>query len=76
MFIMKDSEGREFEPMVDGDILMLLGDKNLFLEDVNPGLSRVGQIVFEIPAAVTSYTLEVSSGIGRSGGEYKEIKLK
>ncbi|WP_066248528.1 DUF4352 domain-containing protein [Neobacillus drentensis] len=76
LFLIKDSKDREYEPMVDGDIMMLLGDSNLFLEDVNPGLSRKGKIVFELPTDVKSYSLEVSSGVGWSGGKYKTIKLK
>lgn len=76
LFIVKDEQGNEYEPMVDGDIMMLLGDSNLFLEEVNPGLSREGKIVFELPSEITNYSLEVSSGLGWSGGEYKTIKLK
>ena len=62
--------------MVDGDIMMLLGDSNLFLEDVNLGLSRNGKIVFDLPNDVKSYSLEVSSGIGWSGVKTTTIKLK
>lgn len=53
-----------------------MADGNLFLEEVNPGLSREGQIVFEIPASVENYSLEVSSGLGWSGGEVKSVTLK
>lgn len=75
LFIVKDADGNEYEPMADADIMMLLGDKNLFLEEVNPNLSRTGTIVFELGSDATGLTLQVSSGIGWSGGEYKSIKL-
>jgi hypothetical protein len=70
------SGGNEFEPMQDMDIIMLIGDKNLFLEEVNPQMSREGQIVFEVPADLATYDLQLSSGVGWSGGEYKTVKLK
>ncbi|MGE7649133.1 DUF4352 domain-containing protein [Peribacillus frigoritolerans] len=41
----------------------------MFWKKVNPGLNRKGTNVFEIPSDVTDYKLEVSSGIGWSGGE-------
>jgi hypothetical protein len=70
------SGGNEFKPMQDADIMMLIGDANLFLEEVNPQMSRDGKIVFEVPADLTTYDLQVSSGLGWSGGEYKTVKLK
>ncbi|WP_428912116.1 DUF4352 domain-containing protein [Niallia sp. Krafla_26] len=70
------SGGNEFKPMQDGDIMMLLGDANLFLEEVNPQMSREGKIVFEVPADLATYDLQLSSGLGWSGGEYKTVKLK
>nr|WP_295969470.1 DUF4352 domain-containing protein [uncultured Bacillus sp.] len=75
LFRIKSGEN-EFEPMVDADIMMALGDKNLFLEEVNPQMSREGTIVFEVPADLATYELQVSSGVGWSGGEYKTVKLK
>jgi Domain of unknown function (DUF4352) len=75
LFRIKSGEN-EFEPMVDSDIMMILGDKNLFLEEVNPQMSREGQVVFEVPADLATYDLQVSSGVGWSGGESKTVKLK
>ncbi|MBB6447938.1 DUF4352 domain-containing protein [Bacillus benzoevorans] len=70
------SGDNEFKPMQDADIMMLLGDANLFLEEVNPQMSREGKIVFEVPADLATYDLQLSSGLGWSGGEYKTVKLK
>lgn len=77
MFKMADDQGREFEPTSDIDVMMALdGAMDFFLQDINPGLSKTGKLVFELPADATSYSLEVSSGFGWSGGEYEVIKLK
>ncbi|SMQ81270.1 hypothetical protein SAMN05444673_4224 [Bacillus sp. OV166] len=55
---------------------MILGEANLFLEEVNPQMSRQGKFVVEVPADLCIYSLEVSSGLGWSGGKYETIKLK
>jgi hypothetical protein len=75
LFRIKSGEN-EFQPMQDADIIMLLGEENLFLEEVNPQMSREGKLVFEVPADLATYELQLSSGIGWSGGEYKTVKLK
>jgi len=77
MFKVKDEQGREFEPTSDAEVMMVVdGMSDFFLQDINPGLSKAGKLVFELPTDVTSYTLEVSSGFGWSGGEYERIQLK
>jgi hypothetical protein len=73
---LKDNQDREFEPLSSGDAIMWLGDNLLFLEEVNPGLSRTGKFIFEVPTDVTSYSLEVGSGVGFAGGSFETIKLK
>jgi len=77
MFKVNDDQKREFEPTSDSEVMMVVdGAMDFFLQDINPGLSKTGQLVFELPADANSYTLEVSSGYGWSGGEYESIKLK
>lgn len=77
MFKIKDDQGREFEPTSDSDVMMVVeGAMDFFLKDINPGLSKKGKLVFELPKDAASYSLEVSSGFGWSGGEYEQIKLK
>ncbi|MCK2000498.1 DUF4352 domain-containing protein [[Brevibacterium] frigoritolerans] len=76
LFTLKDKKGNQYDPFSHDDLYAILGDSNLFYEEVNPGLSRKGKIVFEIPSEVTEYSLELSSGIGWSGGKYKTINLK
>ncbi|WP_052343905.1 DUF4352 domain-containing protein [Bacillus massiliigorillae] len=77
MFKVVDDKKREFDPSTDSDVTMALeGSMDFFLQDINPGLSKTGKMVFELPADSTSYSLQVSSGFGWSGGEYEKIKLK
>ncbi|WP_404997127.1 DUF4352 domain-containing protein [Caldifermentibacillus hisashii] len=77
MFKIKDNQGREFEPTTDTDVMMVLGDfADFFLQDINPGISKTGKLVFELPSDATSFSLEVSSGYGFAGGDYETIQLK
>ncbi|HEY2422207.1 MAG TPA: DUF4352 domain-containing protein [Neobacillus sp.] len=76
MFKIKDDQGREFEPTNDSTVMMVVeGAMDFFLKDINPGLSKKGKLVFELPQDAASYSLEVSSGFGWSGGKYEQIKL-
>lgn len=74
LFKIKDNQGREFSADVEADIYVN-NNSSFFLEQVNPGTSRTGYIVFEIPKDAKGLTLEVSSGLGWSGGEYAIINL-
>ena len=77
MFKILDDQSREFNPSSDSEVMMVVdGAMDFFLQDINPGLSKTGQLVFELPADAKSYSLQVSSGFGWSGGEYETIKLK
>ncbi len=44
----------EYEPNTDGKVMMAMGDDmgDFFLEQINPGLSKSGKVVFELPADV------------------------
>ncbi|MFJ5717660.1 DUF4352 domain-containing protein [Neobacillus sp. NPDC093127] len=76
MFKIKDDRGREFDPTNDSNVMMVVkGSMDFFLQDINPGLSKKGKLVFELPQDAASYSLEVSSGFGWAGGEYEKIKL-
>ncbi|MCM3782127.1 DUF4352 domain-containing protein [Neobacillus mesonae] len=70
------ANGNEYEP--DSELDMYVNDDGLgfFLESINPGLSKTGFVAFELGGDVNSYDLQVSSGMGWSGGEYQTIKLK
>jgi hypothetical protein len=76
MFRILTADGTEYEPNAELDMYVNEGDIGFFLQEVNPNLSKTGKIVFELPADVTQYDLQVSSGLGWAGGEYETIKLK
>ena len=64
-FRLLTDDGTTYEPKNDGDLIMVVPtEKMLFLEEINPGLTREGLAVFEIPAGVSmeSLTLEVDAG--------------
>jgi uncharacterized membrane protein len=72
MFEIIDTAGNVYEP--DGGAVMYL-DASFFLEDVNPGLTRTGDIVFEIPEGLSGLSLRVGSGVGFAAGTSEVIKL-
>jgi hypothetical protein len=63
MFKLKGN-GSEFDPSNGGNIDEILGDKNLFLQDINPQMSRDGELVYEVPTNLVHYSLEVAPGYG------------
>ena len=71
-----DDQDREFETLTSADLMMILGDKYLFLESCNPGMSRTGVFVFEVPEDIESYSLKVSSGTGFAAKTSEIVKLK
>lgn len=75
-FKLIDDKERTFEALTSAELMMMLGDNNLFLESCNPGMSRTGIFVFEVPSDVESYSIEVASGVGFAAGEKATVKLK
>jgi hypothetical protein len=75
LFKLIDDKGTEYSASTDAD-MYLNGDNMFFLEQVNPNATRTGKVAFEVPKDANSYKLQVSSGLGFTGGEYAEIKLK
>jgi len=75
LFKLTTADGTEYSADTDADF-NLNGDATMFMEDVNPNATRTGKIAFEVPADASEYTLNVSSGLGWSGGDYANIKLK
>ncbi len=56
-FRLIDSEGREFE--VDTDTFEYVEpDKDIFLDQVNPGVSREGEVIFTVAPDASGFTLE------------------
>lgn len=76
MFKIIDEQDRTFETLTDANLMMILDDDNLFFESCNPGMSRTGIFVFEVPDGVESYYLEVLSGTGFAAKTSAKVKLK
>jgi hypothetical protein len=74
MFQLTDSEGRTFDRSVEGQSAKGFGEGNvdLFLQQVQPGLSVTGDIVFDIPDSAAGLQLIVKGSIFSSG---KKIDL-
>ena len=75
-FKLIDDKGRTFETLTSAELMMILGDQNLFLESCNPGMSRTGVFVFEVPSDVESYSIDVASGVGFAASGKETVKLK
>ena len=74
LFKMKDGAGREFDYSTEGNTAhMLSGGEDFFLQQVQPGLTVTGEIVFEVPADSDNLQLRVRPGIFSS--KYAEINL-
>ncbi|MGM0922854.1 MAG: DUF4352 domain-containing protein [Bacillota bacterium] len=76
MFRILTADGTEYSS--DAELGTYVNENGLgfFLEDINPNISKTGKIAFELPKEATAYDLQVSSGLGWSGGKYETIKLK
>jgi len=74
MLQIKDSEGRTFDRSIEGQSSKGLseGKVDLFLQQVQPGLSVTGEIVFDLPDNVADPRLLVKGSLFSSG---KEIRL-
>jgi hypothetical protein len=54
--ILKDSQGREFGTDIDAYEYMPT-DLDIFLEPVNPGVSKTGRVIYQVGADATGFTL-------------------
>lgn len=65
MIKLMDSEGRTFERSIDGQTAKGLaqGQVDLFLQQVQPGLSVNGEIVFDIPENAEGLVIELRGGL-------------
>lgn len=73
LFKIKDANGTEYDPFAEGDIYV--NNDPLFLSNVNPGLTKKANVVFELPPDAKGLKLEVSSGMGFSAGQTESINL-
>ena len=70
------SEGVEYEPNTDGKVMMaMMDEEDFFLQQVNPGLSKTGKVVFEVGADLDLNTTVLKGQTGFWGTEAVEISL-
>lgn len=71
MISLTDSQGRKFDRSIEGQTAKGLsqGKVDLFLQQVQPGLSVSGDIVFDIPKEATGLKLFVKGGLFGKGQE-------
>jgi len=74
LFTLIDSQGIEYDPEA-GAVLYLDSAGSFFYEDVNPGVSRTGDVVFEVREGLAGLSLQVDSGVLFAGGESVVIRL-
>jgi hypothetical protein len=68
----------EYEASTDGTVMMAMGDamNDFFLTQVNPGLSKSGKVVFEVPADLDVTEARLQCQTGAFGTETIQIALK
>lgn len=77
-FKIKTGEGVEYEPTTSGEVMVAMsmnGEDDFFLQQVNPGLSKTGKVVFEVPADVDLSKTVLHAQTGFFGTESIEISL-
>lgn len=57
-----DGEGKRYDALRDVNLMMILGDESIFLNEINPGMSRTGTFVFEMPQSINEFYMEFSPG--------------
>lgn len=73
-FKLLSADGAEYE--TDSDSLMYIdSDKSLFLEKINPGLSKEGQVLFAVPAGAQPAAFKLQVQTGFFGTQTGEIAL-
>lgn len=67
-----DSEGRESNPKSDA-LTYIPEDRRILLEGVNPGITRQGRVIFEVPPDASGFQLE--AGDTQAFGEEAYVDL-
>jgi hypothetical protein len=53
-----DSENREFS--ADSGASIYLGDNSIWMSQINPGVTKKGKVVFDVPKDVTEFDIKIS----------------
>jgi len=71
------NSGVEYDPNTDGKVMMaMMEEENFFLQQVNPGLSKTGKVVFEVGSDLDLNATVLRGQTGFWGTETVEISLK
>ena len=71
------TSGVEYDPNTDGKVMMaMMEEENFFLQQVNPGLSKTGKVVFEVGSDLDLNATVLRGQTGFWGTETVEISLK
>jgi hypothetical protein len=68
-----DSQGREYEADTDSFMYVPL-QKDIFLEQVNPGVTKQGQVIYSVAPDASGFTLQAGD-LAFFSGETARIKL-
>jgi hypothetical protein len=58
-FVLRDSQGREFEPDIDANLNDLYPEEQMFSDQIAPGSTKEGKIVFNVESDSSGFTLQV-----------------
>ncbi len=61
--ILVDEEGREFSPSSSAAIWIKPAGSALLFEQVNPGITKKGKIVYDVPTDVKSFDLKIADNL-------------
>lgn len=69
----KDGQGREFDRSIDGQTAksMSEGKTDLFLQQIQPTLSVTGDLVFDLPATISSPSILLKGSMFSAGAQVK-----
>lgn len=68
-----DGDGREFDPDTD-TFGYIPNDRNIFLEQVNPGVTEDGEVIFSVAPGASDFRLEISdTNLFRTGKAYVDL---
>jgi hypothetical protein len=71
---LKDAQGRSYEVIQD-NMMVVPTSKDIFLEDVSPGVPKQGRVYFQVPPTANGFVLESSHTNWFSSAKPAKIKL-
>lgn len=72
MLTLTDSQGRENEPDTD-KLFYIEPERDLFLEQINPGVSQEGTVIFTVADDASGFVLELTVGFFSGEASYVDL---